>query len=174
VFSPGVVCITSARPTGHLGDRAAFTPSAVGDPDDVSASFWQRPGPIPREEGRIDPGAKSDAVHELSIAQSLVESIRAELSARDNPRLVRAGVRVGELSGVHPDALKFSFDVIVQGTELERAELDVEWIPLKYRCRGCLHEFAVEAYETTCPACGSLETTAVAGDELRLSYIELE
>jgi hydrogenase nickel incorporation protein HypA/HybF len=113
-------------------------------------------------------------VHELSIAQSLVESIRAELSARDNPRLVRAGVRVGELSGVQPDALKFSFDVIVQGTELEQTELDIEWVPLKYRCRACLHEFAVEAYEITCPACGSLETTAVAGDELRLSYIELE
>jgi hydrogenase nickel incorporation protein HypA/HybF len=122
----------------------------------------------------FEPGAKSDAVHELSIAQSLVESIRAELFARGNPRLTRAGVVVGELSGVQPDALKFSFDVIVQGTELEQAALDIEFVPLKYRCRVCSHEFAVVAYEIGCPSCGSLETTAVGGDELRLSYLELE
>jgi hydrogenase nickel incorporation protein HypA/HybF len=113
-------------------------------------------------------------VHELSIAQSLVDSIRAELSTRGNPHLVRAGVLVGELSGVQPDALRFSFEVIIQGTELEHAALDIEHVPLKYRCRGCSHEFPVVAYRTECPRCGGLDGVAVAGDELRLTFLELE
>jgi hydrogenase nickel incorporation protein HypA/HybF len=113
-------------------------------------------------------------VHELSIAQSLVESVRSELSARGNPRLVGIGVRVGEISGVQPDALRFSFEVIVKDTELEQARLEIEHVPLTYRCRRCGHQFRVVAYEITCPSCGSPETSALGGDELQLSYLEVE
>jgi hypothetical protein len=49
-------------------------------------------------------------VHELSIAQSLVESIRAQATTHRSARVTRPGIRVGEMSGVQADALQFPFD----------------------------------------------------------------
>jgi hydrogenase nickel incorporation protein HypA/HybF len=113
-------------------------------------------------------------VHELSIAQSLLDSVRSELAARGNPRVTRVGMRVGEISGVQPDALQFSFEVIVKGTELEQAVLDIERIPFTYRCAACRHEFPVVAFRVECPACGGEKGVAIGGDELQLAYLEVE
>ena len=112
-------------------------------------------------------------MHELSIAQSLVESIRAEAVAHHATHVTRVGVRVGELSGVQADALKFSFDVIVKGTDLERAELDIERVPVRQRCERCARDFPVVDYLLLCPECGEA-TRTVAGDELQMTYLELE
>jgi hydrogenase nickel incorporation protein HypA/HybF len=114
-------------------------------------------------------------VHELSIAQSVVESVRSELAARPgHARLVAVGLRVGELSGVQSDALRFSFEIIVKDTELEHARLDIEEVPVTSRCRACEREFRVANFDPTCPGCGSLDTVPAGGDELQLSYLELE
>jgi hydrogenase nickel incorporation protein HypA/HybF len=112
-------------------------------------------------------------VHELSIAQSLVESIRAEAAVHHAARVTRVGVRVGEQSGVEPDALQFSFDVIVRGTDLERATLDIERVPLQQHCERCARDFPVVDYTLSCPTCGA-PTRTVAGDELQMTYLELE
>lgn len=112
-------------------------------------------------------------MHELSIAQSLVESIRAEAAVHHGGRVTRVGIRVGELSGVEPDALQFSFDVIVRGTDLEQATLDIERVPVRQRCERCACDFPVVDYTLLCPDCGA-STRTVAGDELQMTYLELE
>ena len=112
-------------------------------------------------------------MHELSIAQSLVESIRAEAAVHHAARVTRVGVRVGELSGVEPDALTFSFDVIVRGTELEQTTLDIERMQLRHRCERCARDFAVIDYVLVCPDCGA-STRTISGDELQMTYLELE
>ena len=111
-------------------------------------------------------------MHELSIAQSLVESVRTEATAHPGARVVRIGLRVGDLSGVEPDALKFSFDVIVRGTDLGQATLDVERVPLRQRCERCARDFPVVEYALLCPDCGA-PTRTVGGDELQMTYLEL-
>ncbi|RPJ85229.1 MAG: hydrogenase maturation nickel metallochaperone HypA [Acidobacteria bacterium] len=113
-------------------------------------------------------------VHELSIAQSLVESVRAEMSGHADARVARIGLKVGDLSGVQPDALRFSFEIIVRGTELEQAALDIERVPLTCRCAACNTDFPVLDYRTCCPGCGGEAATPVSGGELQLTYLELE
>jgi hydrogenase nickel incorporation protein HypA/HybF len=113
-------------------------------------------------------------VHELGIAQSIYTSVLEEAEAHGGGRVARIGLRIGEMSGVNADALRFSFEVTVQGTELERAELDIEDVPLGFRCERCEREFRVVDYVTVCPACGSTDTRAVRGDDLQISYLELE
>ncbi|MFB3853149.1 MAG: hydrogenase maturation nickel metallochaperone HypA [Vicinamibacterales bacterium] len=113
-------------------------------------------------------------MHELSIAQSLVESVRAEMSGRPDARVTRIGLKVGDLSGVQPDALRFSFEVIVRGTELEQATLDIERVPLTVRCAACGTDFRVLDYLARCPACGGEAAGPVSGEELQLTYLELE
>jgi hydrogenase nickel incorporation protein HypA/HybF len=113
-------------------------------------------------------------MHELSIAQAIVDSARGHAAGQGARRVLRVGVRVGEISGVNADALEFCFEMTARETVLEGAALDLERIPVRYRCDACAEEFPAANFTVACPACGSGETRMVAGDELALSYLELE
>jgi hydrogenase nickel incorporation protein HypA/HybF len=65
-------------------------------------------------------------MHELSIAASLIDAANEEV-LRQGVVIVRTlHVRVGQLSGVVPDALRFAFDVAVEGTPIAGASLVIE------------------------------------------------
>jgi len=113
-------------------------------------------------------------MHELSIANSLLDAVRAEAAGRPGARFVKIGVRVGELSGVSPDSLGFCFESLVRGTDLEPLALDIESCPRRQRCPECDRVFRVVDYNLACPDCGAKETKFLSGDELEMVYLELE
>lgn len=113
-------------------------------------------------------------MHELSIAQSIADSALEHASQHGGRRVLRIGVKVGEISGVNADSLEFCFGMTVKDTQLDGAALDLERIPVRFRCEGCAAEFPAEDFTVACPACTSKETRIIAGDELALSYLELE
>jgi hydrogenase nickel incorporation protein HypA/HybF len=112
-------------------------------------------------------------MHELSIAESILNRIHEE-SVRRGARIIAVGVRIGELSGVDPDALSFGFEVPSKDTPLEGVMLEIDFRKRKQRCNSCGGEFETDVMLTTCPACGNPETVCIAGDELDIAYIELE
>jgi hydrogenase nickel incorporation protein HypA/HybF len=63
------------------------------------------------------------AVHELAIIDGVMQMIRDRLGER---RVHRVKLQVGDLVGVLPDALQFSFELCAQGTSLEGARLEIE------------------------------------------------
>jgi hydrogenase nickel incorporation protein HypA/HybF len=113
-------------------------------------------------------------MHELSIANSILDAVRAEAARRPGARLVKVGVRVGELSGIQPDALSFSFEALVRGSDLEPLALEIEDCPRRQRCPECGREFDVHDFDIVCPGCGEEHTRCISGDELDLAYIEIE
>jgi hydrogenase nickel incorporation protein HypA/HybF len=113
-------------------------------------------------------------MHELGIANSVLEAVRAEVERHPGALPVKVGVRVGELAGVDPDALAFSFEALTSKTEWERLVLTVETCPRRHRCPACGHTFQVADYDLACPACGAPRTECVGGDELELAYLEME
>lgn len=113
-------------------------------------------------------------MHELSIANSVLEAVRAEIQRRPGARLLKVGLRVGELAGVDPEALSFSFQALVQGTEFEPASLEIEPRPRRQHCRECGRDFTVREYDLTCPHCAATRTECIGGDELELAYLEIE
>ena len=113
-------------------------------------------------------------MHELSIAKSVLETVQAELAQRPGSRLHKVGLRVGELSGVNADALNFSFEVLVRGTDMEQVVLEIESSPRRHRCPGCDTVFTVRNYDVACPNCGAAGTECVGGQELEFAYLELE
>ena len=113
-------------------------------------------------------------MHELSIANSILDAVRAEAARRPGARFLNVGVRVGELSGVEPDALSFSFDALVKNSDLQPLALEIERRPRCQRCPACGRVFRVHDYDITCPDCGEERTCCVSGDELEMTYLELE
>ena len=112
-------------------------------------------------------------MHELSIANSILEAVRTEMARRPGVRAAKVGVRVGELSGVEPEALSFSFDALVAGSDLAPLVLDIETRPRLQRCRACDRTFQVHDFDVTCPDCGTAQTHCVGGNELEMVYLEL-
>jgi hydrogenase nickel incorporation protein HypA/HybF len=79
-------------------------------------------------------------LHELSIATEILDAVQKEAQRR-NARVATVGLRIGDLSGVEQDSLRFCFEVLVQGTDLDPlaltiertagAELDLAWLEVE-------------------------------------------
>ncbi len=113
-------------------------------------------------------------LHEMSIAAAVLDAVRAETRLHGGARATRAGLRIGELSGVEPESLRFCLESLVAGDDLEPLAFDIETRPWTRRCLDCGAEFRVVEYNTACSGCGSAHTEAAGGDEMELSYLELE
>jgi hydrogenase nickel incorporation protein HypA/HybF len=113
-------------------------------------------------------------MHELSIANSILEAVRKERERLNGARITKVGVRVGELAGVDPEALSFGFEVLVKDTDLAPLALEIESSLRRHECSRCKRVFAVVDYQMDCPDCGSTETRCIGGDELELAYLEVE
>lgn len=113
-------------------------------------------------------------MHELGIANSIFETVQSEARQRPGARVSKVGVRVGEFSSVDPEALKFSFEVLVKDTPFSPLPLEIELSPLRHRCGECGETFVVVDYATACPRCGEKRTECVGGTELEFSFLELE
>ena len=112
-------------------------------------------------------------MHELSIAQNILEIVQQYVPLQDRHRITRVGMKLGELSGVVVDSLEFCFGAINAGTPMEGARLDIEHIPLQAECKTCKTRFHVEESRFRCPACESEDLEITAGRELQVTDIEL-
>jgi hydrogenase nickel incorporation protein HypA/HybF len=113
-------------------------------------------------------------VHELSIANAILDAVREERARLNAARVIKVGVRIGELAGVDPEALSFGFEVLVKDTDLEPLRLEIEFTSRRYECSQCGHVFTVVDYQVDCPDCGAADTRCIGGDELELAYLEVE
>jgi hydrogenase nickel incorporation protein HypA/HybF len=108
-------------------------------------------------------------MHELAIAESIVQAVRSRLG--DRPvRSVR--LRVGQLSGVLTDALTFSFELAAHGTPLEGAQLFIDEPRGRLHCRSCGRDVGRDDLVLLCE-CGSADVEVTAGRELALLSVEV-
>ena len=113
-------------------------------------------------------------LHEMSIAASVLDAVRAESALHGGARVTRAGLRIGELSGVAVESLRFCLEVLVTGTDLAALAFEIEFAPWTRRCHACAAEFRVSDAQPACTSCGSDDTEAAGGDQMELSFLELE
>jgi hydrogenase nickel incorporation protein HypA/HybF len=113
-------------------------------------------------------------LHEMSIAASVLEAVRAEAALHGGGRVTRAGLRIGELSGVAVESLRFCLEVLVTDTDMAALGFEIEFAPWTRRCRACGTEFRVTDARPECAACGSADTESAGGDQMDLSFVELE
>jgi hydrogenase nickel incorporation protein HypA/HybF len=108
-------------------------------------------------------------MHELAITQGIVEMI-VERTGR--ARVTAVHLRIGKVSGVVPDAVRFCFDLVAAGSPVEGARLEIDEPSGRARCRACDRVFDVEGLIVLCP-CGSADVEVVGGDELLIRAVEL-
>jgi len=112
-------------------------------------------------------------MHEVGIVEQLLEA--ATESARDAGarRIHRIKTRVGDLSGVVPEALQFAFDILAEGTIAESAIFEIERVTARCYCPRCDRVFQPDDWIYTCPRCHRLSSQILRGKELELTSLEV-
>lgn len=114
-------------------------------------------------------------MHELSIAQEIVEMAVDAATRANAERVLTVHLKVGRMSGVEAGALLFSFDVATQGTILEGSRLAIIDVPLVVWCSHCLKEVELATVQQfRCPTCDTPCGEIRSGRELDIESLEVE
>ena len=114
-------------------------------------------------------------MHELSIVQNLVSLAEDELRRDGYFGPVNSlTIKVGILSGAHPDAIRFAFEVISKNSRLDNADLKIISVEPILNCRECGKSSEINEILFQCPLCGSQDFSITGGDDLSLESIELD
>lgn len=113
-------------------------------------------------------------MHELSIAQSLVELLSEQAHAAGAARVTAADIEVGVLSGVVPAALRSAFGPVSRQTLVEGATLRIHEVNVRGLCAGCnAQRDAVSVQRLHCIECDRPLAEITRGRELDVISIEV-
>ncbi len=109
-------------------------------------------------------------MHELSIAEAIVEMVSAKAGGRP---VEAVRIRVGRLAGVVTESLEFCFALAATGTPLDGATLEIEQPPGAAHCRSCGQDWELADLILLCP-CGSADVEVTSGRELDVATVRVE
>ncbi len=112
-------------------------------------------------------------MHELSIAQNILEIVREHLPAEVPCQVKSVRIRVGYGAGIVPDSLEFCFSALIAKTPLQGAVLEIERVPFVVKCNTCGKCSSNESEIFLCSFCGGNDVTMVSGNELQVIAIDL-
>ncbi len=113
-------------------------------------------------------------MHELSIAQALVEQIRQTMLEQGAARILRVGLQIGALSGVEPHALRMAFPIATEHAGLGEIDLDMEIVQSRVECLQCGHAFSPSDMFFICEKCDSTEVEIKSGRELQICSLQIQ
>ena len=113
-------------------------------------------------------------MHEMGVAMQIIEIATASIPQHmAQSRVERVNLKVGKLSAIVADSLRFCFEVAAKDTALEGAELAIDEIPVMAKCNACGVEWTVEAAVFLCNQCQSGQIEILSGRELDIESIEI-
>ena len=114
-------------------------------------------------------------MHEMGIAAQIVEiSISSIPDTCENVRVERINLKIGKLTAIVPDSLRFCFEIAAKDTPLSGATLNIEEVPIVAKCLSCDFEWTIHEPVFLCGKCqiGTIDVTS--GRELDIVSIEIE
>ncbi|MBX9582710.1 MAG: hydrogenase maturation nickel metallochaperone HypA [Gemmataceae bacterium] len=112
-------------------------------------------------------------MHEAGLAQAALDAAAARARERGAARVYRMTLRVGDLSGVVPEALRFALEALSPGTKADGAAFDIRVVPVECHCPACDRPFRPADIVYACPDCGRLSADVRQGHELELVEVEV-
>lgn len=114
-------------------------------------------------------------MHELSIVESIVDTVTESLTTYPGARVIEVRLRVGALSAIVQDSLHFCWGIATADTPLTGSRLVVQTVPVTVHCGACGAEEPLESLQSFCCAkCGAPASDVRQGRELEIEAIEIE
>jgi len=112
-------------------------------------------------------------MHEFGLMKDALGIALDHVRRQGATRIHRLSLRVGSLSGVVPEALRFAFAAMQTGTPAEGAALDIEEVTITCHCATCERTFHPADVVFACPHCETVCAGWQQGQELELTSIEV-
>jgi hydrogenase nickel incorporation protein HypA/HybF len=109
-------------------------------------------------------------MHELSLAQAILDTVTSRAATRP---VRRVDVRIGHLRQVVPDSLRFSWEMLTDGSALAGSELVIEHVPAVVHCGSCGADTHLDLPVLACGSCDSLDVVLTSGDELQIASFDV-
>lgn len=103
-------------------------------------------------------------MHEFSTVKKLLNQAIKEAEKKDVDEITKIWMEIGELKFISKESAETAFKTLSQGTIAENADLEVEIVPSKIKCKECGYEGEAEVPENVphtlnpeelgCPECG--------------------
>jgi len=112
-------------------------------------------------------------MHELGIAENILDIVRQSVPADRLPAVRNIRLRAGPFAGIVPDSLKFCFAALSDDAGMAKAALQIEQTQIAALCRTCGNQSEVKNFMFRCSVCGGGDLEIVSGKELELVEIEI-
>ncbi len=113
-------------------------------------------------------------MHELSIAINIVNELEQIARKENAVKVVSFRLKIGNLSGIVPEALDFALESAIKDTLCEGSTWKIEKEEAIGRCSVCFHKFPLEEIYSPCPVCGAFNPEIIAGQGLKIISVEIE
>ncbi len=111
-------------------------------------------------------------MHELSLAEALVEQVEEILKKEQAVQVMSYTVVIGALSGVERDAFEFAMPVAAEHSMLQGATMIIEETPVTVHCKACGMNTHPDIFLMRCMHCGSKDFSVVGGREFLIKSLE--
>lgn len=107
-------------------------------------------------------------MHELSLLENVRDILEDEARKQSFSLVKKVTLEIGSLSCIEAEALRFGFDVVMQGSIAEDAELAIEMLQAQGICRDCGATVLMDSRNLLCPSCNSLTVVLQCGDTMKI------
>ncbi len=112
-------------------------------------------------------------MHELAVTQDVFNVVLKQAEMNKARQVVSVKLKIGELRDVVDEWMQRMFDLISRDTIVEGAKLEIERVPVIFRCE-CGETFSVnikEKFSRQCPHCRSEKIVLCSGREFEIVSI---
>lgn len=113
-------------------------------------------------------------MHEMSLCESVLKIIEDQAAAQGFLTVNVVRLEIGKLSHAEPEAMRFCFQAVAQGTLAGDATLEILRPPGHAWCMTCSETVEIAERYDPCPKCGGHQLQVTGGDELRIKELEVD
>jgi hydrogenase nickel incorporation protein HypA/HybF len=113
-------------------------------------------------------------MHELSVAQSILEIAVVKARVEGAARITNIRVVIGALTTYVDDSLRFYWDSIAEGTLAAGSTIEFVHRPGLLGCLSCDAQFSTTEADFQCPECGGLWTQPLDGEDCYVDAIDVD
>ncbi len=117
-------------------------------------------------------------MHEMALTENIVDIVLKNATMAEAKEVVRIHLQIGELRDVVDKLLRDCFHYLAKGTVAEKAEIEIERIPLVIQCAECgemkqVNIRTLDENQAKCDKCGMSNFRIVRGNEFLVDDIEI-
>lgn len=113
-------------------------------------------------------------MHEMSLCESILGILEHQALEQQYRKVKTVWLEIGALSSVEPDAMRFCFDAVMQGSLADRARLEIVHVQGQAWCLQCSQNVIIHQRYEACPVCGSFQLQINDGEQMRIKELEVE